>query len=65
MLKMEATCSSDTLVSFNQIYLPPLSIILQRVEPLLCKDHEISKYTRDVSRQRLGKDVPAATNTQP
>jgi hypothetical protein len=24
----------------------------------------MGKYTRAVSRQRLGKDVPAATNTQ-
>jgi hypothetical protein len=30
---------------------------------LLCNDREISKYTRDVSRQRLGKHVPAATDT--
>jgi hypothetical protein len=30
---------------------------------LLCNDGEISKYTRADSRQRLGKHVPAATNT--
>jgi hypothetical protein len=37
--------------------------ILWRVEPLLCTDREISIYTRAVSMQRLGKHVPAATNT--
>jgi hypothetical protein len=31
--------------------------ILQRVEPLLCNDRDISKYTRAVS------DIPAATDT--
>jgi hypothetical protein len=36
--------------------------ILQRVEPLLCDDREIGKYTRAVSRQRLGKHVPAGKN---
>jgi 3-phenylpropionate/cinnamic acid dioxygenase small subunit len=36
---------------------------MQRVEPLLCNDREISKYTRDVSRQRLGKQVPETTDT--
>jgi hypothetical protein len=34
-----------------------------RVEPLLCNDREISKYTRAVSRQRLGKHFHAATDT--
>jgi hypothetical protein len=38
--------------------------ILQRVEPLLCNDSEISKYTIAFSRQRLGKHVPAATDTK-
>jgi hypothetical protein len=38
-------------------------MILQRVEPSLCNDHEISNYTRAVSRQRLGKHIPAATDT--
>jgi hypothetical protein len=38
-------------------------MILMRVEPLLCNDREISKYNRAVSRQRLNKQVPAATNT--
>jgi hypothetical protein len=33
-----------------------------RVEPLHCNDREIRKYTRSVSRQRLGKHVPAATD---
>jgi hypothetical protein len=42
--------------------LPVCSNILQRVELLLCDDREIGEYTRDVSRQRLGKHVPAATN---
>jgi hypothetical protein len=36
--------------------------ILYRVEQLLCNDHEISEYTRPVSRQWLGKYVPRATN---
>jgi DNA-binding Lrp family transcriptional regulator len=38
--------------------------ILERVEPLLCNDGEIIKYSRDVSRQRLGKHVPAVTDTR-
>jgi hypothetical protein len=29
---------------------------------LLCDYREIGEYTRDVSRQRLGKHFPAATN---
>jgi hypothetical protein len=33
------------------------------VEPVLCNDREISKCTKAVSRQRLSKDVPAATDT--
>jgi hypothetical protein len=37
-------------------------LILPRVEPLLYDDREIDEYTRPVSRQRLGKHVPAATN---
>jgi hypothetical protein len=36
--------------------------ILWREEPLLYNDREISKYTRAISRQRLGKYVPAATD---
>jgi hypothetical protein len=36
---------------------------LQRVEPLLCNDREISKYTRAVSKQRLDKHVLATTDT--
>jgi hypothetical protein len=36
--------------------------ILWRVEPLIWNDREISKYTGAISRQRLGKHVPAATN---
>jgi hypothetical protein len=35
----------------------------RHTEPLLCNDLEISKYTRTVSRQRLGEHVPAATET--
>jgi hypothetical protein len=38
-------------------------IILQRVESLLCNNREIRKYIRAVSRQRLGRHVPAATDT--
>jgi hypothetical protein len=29
----------------------------------LCNDREISKYTKAVSRQRLGKHIPAAIDT--
>jgi hypothetical protein len=36
---------------------------MQRVELLLCNDLEIRKCTRTISRQRLGKHVPAATDT--
>jgi hypothetical protein len=32
------------------------------VEPLLCNDCEISKYTRVVAKERLGRHVPAATD---
>jgi hypothetical protein len=32
------------------------------IEPLLCNDREVRKYTRAVSRQRFGKQVPAAKN---
>jgi hypothetical protein len=35
------------------------------MEPILRNDTEISKYTRAVSRQRLGKHVPAAKNMHP
>jgi hypothetical protein len=41
-----------------------VSGVLQRVGPLLCNDREISTYTRAVSRQRLCKHVPVATNTR-
>jgi hypothetical protein len=37
--------------------------LLQLLEPLLCNNREISKYTRIVSRQRLVKHVPMATDT--
>jgi hypothetical protein len=40
-----------------------LKNILQSVEPLICNDCEINKYTITVSRQQLGKHVPAATDT--
>jgi hypothetical protein len=36
---------------------------MERVESLLCNDPEISKYTGAISRQRLGKQVPAAMDT--
>jgi hypothetical protein len=39
------------------------SIILHPVEPLLCNDREMGGCTRAVSEQRLGKHVPAATDT--
>jgi hypothetical protein len=38
--------------------------IVQHAEPLLCNDREISKYTRAVYRQRLRKNIPAATETK-
>jgi hypothetical protein len=38
-----------------------LSNIMKRVEPLLCNDRDINKYTRTVSRQRLVKHFSAAT----
>jgi hypothetical protein len=34
-----------------------------RVESLLCNDREKNKYKTEVPRQRLGKHVPAATDT--
>jgi hypothetical protein len=39
-------------------------IVLLRVEPLLCNDREVGGYIRVVSGQRLGKRVPAATDTE-
>jgi hypothetical protein len=36
---------------------------MQRVEPLLCNNHDVGGYSRAVSWQRLGKHVPAATDT--
>jgi hypothetical protein len=33
------------------------------MEPLVCNDREIGGYTKAVSWQRLGKHVPAATDT--
>jgi hypothetical protein len=38
-------------------------LVLLHVELLLCNNCEISKYTRTVSRQQLGKHVPVATDT--
>jgi hypothetical protein len=35
----------------------------ERVQPLLCNDHEMDGYIRAVSGQRLGKHFPAATDT--
>jgi hypothetical protein len=40
-----------------------VTIIFYRIEPLLCNDCEMGGYTMDVSGQRLGKHVPAATDT--
>jgi hypothetical protein len=39
-----------------------MELIFYCVKPLLCNDLEVGKYTRTVSRQRLGKHVPAAKN---
>jgi hypothetical protein len=36
-------------------------IIRLRVEPLLCNDCKISKYTRATAMEQLGKHIPAAT----
>jgi hypothetical protein len=36
--------------------------ILWRVEPLLCNDHEMSRFTMAVSGQQLRKHVPAVTD---
>jgi hypothetical protein len=38
-------------------------LILYRVQPLLCNDHKIGRYTRAVSRQLLGEHVTTATGT--
>jgi hypothetical protein len=37
--------------------------ILQRVEPLLCNDSELGGNTKALSVYRLGKHVPAVTDT--
>jgi hypothetical protein len=49
--------------SFIIIVSPIRLFILWRVEPLLCNDRVICRYTRVVSTQWLVKHVPAATNT--
>jgi alanine dehydrogenase len=48
--------SQVNTVHTTQLYF--LRFILQRVEPLLCNNREISKYTKAVSRQWLGNLVP-------
>jgi hypothetical protein len=35
-------------------------LVLQRVEPMLCEDRNMGRYTRAFSRQSLGKHVPVA-----
>jgi hypothetical protein len=37
--------------------------VLWRIDPLLCNDREMGGYTRTVCGKRLGKHVPAATDT--
>jgi hypothetical protein len=48
--------SPSASVSINQ----GESILLKRLEPLLCDDREMGGYTRAVYGQRLGKHVPVA-----
>jgi hypothetical protein len=56
---MEMLYSSETLSPTGLHVIQKLKI-LKLIEPLLCNDREISKYTRAFSRQRLGKHVPVA-----
>jgi hypothetical protein len=58
-------CSSHChiILFTNQTCFTQLTKILLHVEPLLCNDHKISKCTRAISRQRLNKHVPMATDT--
>jgi hypothetical protein len=63
-LLLQSKCLEQTLVPTYQ-NIPQdsdLSIAACR-EPLLCNDREVSKYTRAVSGQWLGKHVPATTDT--
>jgi hypothetical protein len=53
---LKAFAPGNAYISYN--------IILQRIEPLLNNDREIIKYNRTISRQRLGKHVPAEMDTQ-
>jgi hypothetical protein len=59
-------CRSMNCILISMLLSTPMLllalIILLRVEPLLCDDRERGKYARDISRQRLGKHVPGATN---
>jgi hypothetical protein len=41
-----------------------LVLIYQTARPFLCNDREMGGYTRAVSGQRLGKYVPATTDTK-
>jgi hypothetical protein len=57
LLQMVPSQYSPGYVNWNnRIYLPSIYLcILQRVEPLLRNDREMSGYTRAISGQRLGK----------
>jgi hypothetical protein len=39
------------------MFMPSVTYILQRVEPLLCNDRKVGGYTRTPYEQRLGKQT--------
>jgi hypothetical protein len=55
-------CSSPNIVSIVA-YLLKTGTVVPEKQPLLCNDRVIIKYTRVVSKKRLGKHVPTATDT--
>jgi hypothetical protein len=66
LLRVSATLPSMSLsFLFARFQACVLSWLAQsrNAEPLLRNYREISKYARVVSRQRLGKNVPAVTDT--
>jgi hypothetical protein len=54
-MKIEAVCSPETMVPITKVR----GSVTQRVEPLLCNDRVISKYTIAVNNR---KHVSIATN---
>jgi hypothetical protein len=54
--------AAELMVSVMTLWAMVNINILYRVEQLLSNDRELGEYTRDISRQRLGKDVPTANN---